>query len=135
MTPAEADAAIDRQQGRHSVIIPSGLVNDHVILRQYTLQRGTYFLLFKTRRGDSNFASDCPVTSFEAFRFPPIPTDYQPSTPHARKVLPDNWHPRPSPAELPTVAFWIDAMEVLTGDRTNHYGLEFERFFADPASD
>jgi hypothetical protein len=106
--------------------------NDHVLLTRYTLKRGVYFLLFRTKRDDSIsiYANECPVTSVEAFRFPPLPSDYQPRTAQAQRDL-ASWHEPLSTAERSETAFWLDAMVILTGDRSNTYGLQFERFFAE----
>src|SRR5262245_20243129 len=52
VTPAEAEALLGHKDSRFSVIVPSGMENDHVLLARYTLERGVYFLLFKTKRGD-----------------------------------------------------------------------------------
>jgi hypothetical protein len=129
MTPDETEAFIKHEISQFSVIVPSGMENDHVLLTRYTLERGVYFLLFKTKRGDSPYANECPVTSVEGFRFPQLPTDYQPRTEQAQRDL-ASWQQPLSTAERSETAFWLDAMVILTGDRSNSYGLEFERFYS-----
>lgn len=72
-----------------------------------------------------------PCTSVEVFRLPPVPRGYEPRTKAGRWYVTHTMRPL-KPAEIPTAAYFSDFLEVISGDRKDNHGIEYELIYADP---
>ena len=128
MTRAQASRLLPY---KHSTVATNNEQGKRIALTQIDLKSATYFVFYRySDEYQGGLADRAPTSSVEVFRLPPVPKDYQPRTPRQIEDL-----ARSGDTGMQADAgnyYANDFMNVISGDRKDNYGLQYELIYSDP---
>jgi len=100
---------------------------------RYGLVNAVYFVHLTYPQNHQGGMLECPCTSVEVFRLPPVPPGYTAKRKMYGDPLRDHTSP-PKPDQPADKAYADDFLQFVAGDRKDDWGLKPELIYSDPAS-
>jgi hypothetical protein len=100
-----------------------------VVLAWYPWRNAIYCIYYVEAKSDGS-SMKVPCVSIEVFRIPPVPREYTAKTDGGIYSVTKRIPP-PASEEIPSVGYFGDFLEVISGDRGDSYGLEYSVIHAD----
>jgi hypothetical protein len=101
-----------------------------IILTKYDWPNAIYCVYYVYPRGNGKGPHGESCISVEVFRLPPVPRRYEAQTKSGRDSV-SRRIPPIKPADIPEAGYMSDFLAIISGDRKNNYGIEYELIYSD----
>jgi hypothetical protein len=100
-----------------------------IVLAKYEWPNVIYCVYYVCQPGEGLHESESCI-SVEVFRLPPAPRAYAPQTESGRRRVSRSIPPI-KPADVPEQAYMADFLAIISGDRKDNHGIEYDLIYAD----
>jgi len=131
MTPTAASKLVSCKSRITTSTVAFDWQHNPIGLERYVWPNAIYCIFYVVPAPKDGTPSNGACSSVEVFRLPPVPAAYQARTAGGRRSITRTLPPL-KPDDIPMYGYIADFLEIISGDRKNNYGFQYELIYSDP---
>jgi hypothetical protein len=131
MTPTAASKLVSWKSRITTSTVAFDWQHNPIGLERYVWPNAIYCIFYVVPAAKHGTPSNGACSSVEVFHLPPVPAGYQARTGGGRRSVTRTLPPL-KPDDIPMYGYMADFLEIISGDRKNNPGFEYELIYSDP---